>query len=137
MKRTIALYSAAIAAAAFALQWLEYQYAIRLFSTEIYVVVIALLFAVLGVWVGHALTRRDRPAAFTRNEQAIDYLGISEREYQALELLAAGHSNREIADRLCVSPNTVKTHLAHLYDKLDVSRRTQAVSRARELKMIP
>ena len=138
MKKTIVIYSLVIAAAAFALQWLEYQYAVRVLSTEIYVVVIALAFTALGIWVGNRLTARSEPVpAFERNAQAMDYLGISDREYEVLELLAEGCSNREIGDKLFVSPNTVKTHLAHLYGKLEVSRRTQAVQKARTLRILP
>ena len=137
MKTTILIYSSLIAAGAFLLQWLEYQYTVRLFSTEIYIVIVALLFTVLGIWVGNRLTRRAPRADFEKNEQALQYLGISDREYEVLELLARGHSNKEIADRLFVSPNTVKTHLAHLYGKLEVSRRIQAVKKAKELRLIP
>ncbi len=137
MKKTIALYSLAIAAAAFALQWLEYTYAVRVLSIEIYVVIIALLFTALGAWVGNRLTRGDERSRFEKNTRALDYLGISDREFEVLELLAQGHSNKEIADRLFVSNNTVKTHLAHLYGKLEVSRRVQAIHKARELRMIP
>ena len=138
MKTTIAIYSLAIASAAFALQWLEYQYAVRVLSTEIYIVVIALLFTALGIWVGGQLTRGGgAPKVFEKNIQAIEYLGISQREWEVLELLAEGHSNKEIAEKLFVSPNTVKTHLGNLYGKLEVSRRTQAVQKARTLRMIP
>ncbi|MCZ6726706.1 MAG: LuxR C-terminal-related transcriptional regulator [Acidobacteria bacterium] len=136
MKRTIIIYSLTVAVGAFLLQWLEYRYAVHVFSTEIYIVLIALLFTALGVWVGRRIAARPR-GSFDKNVRAIDYLGISEREYEVLELLAKGHSNREIGEQLFVSPNTVKTHLAHLYDKLEVARRTQAVDRARALGMIP
>ena len=137
MKKTIVFYSLAIAAAAFALQWLEYQYLVRVFPTEIYIGIIALIFTALGIWVGSRLTGGGGAAPFEKNVQAIEYLGISERQVEVLELLAQGHSNQEIADRLFVSPNTVKTHLANLYGKLEVSRRTQAVQKARALRMIP
>ena len=137
MKKAILIYSAALGGGAFVLQWLEYQYAVRMFSTELYTVAIAIGFTVLGVWVGHRLTGKRQPEAFKRNEQALTYLGISDREYQVLELLAEGHSNKEIAADLFVSPNTVKTHLAHLYEKLEVSRRTQAVTKAKSLQIIP
>jgi DNA-binding CsgD family transcriptional regulator len=137
MKKTIVVYSLAIAAAAFLLQWLEYQYVVRVFPTEVYVVVIAVLFTVLGVWVGNRLTGSAPKSEFERNRQAIDYLGVSDREVEVLELLAEGHSNQEIADSLFVSPNTVKTHLANLYGKLEVSRRTQAVQKAKQLRLIP
>ena len=78
-----------------------------------------------------------RPAeAFTPNEQVRGTLGISDREFEVLELLAAGRSNKEIAAALNVSPNTVKTHVAKLYSKLEVTRRTEAILRARELGML-
>ncbi len=118
------------------LQWLEYKYTVRVFSTEIYIVLIAVLFTVLGIWVGRRLTATSSTPPFTRNEKAITYLGISDREYEVLELLAEGMSNKEIASRLFVSPNTVKTHLARLYEKLEVSRRTQAIGKAKELHII-
>ena len=136
MMRPILIYALVIAAGALALRWLQYQYVIRLLSPEIYVVLIAAAFTVLGAWAGHRITRRPATPGAGRNQQAIDYLKISEREYRVLELLAAGHSNKEIADQLCVSVNTVKTHLANLYSKLEVSRRTQAVRKARELRLI-
>ena len=66
----------------------------------------------------------------------LEYLGVSEREYEVLTLLASGRTNKEIADSLFISPNTVKTHLASLYGKLEVSRRTQAIDRARRLRLI-
>jgi DNA-binding CsgD family transcriptional regulator len=130
------MYGLALAAGAFVLRWLEYQYAVRTFSTEIYIVLIAAAFTVLGIWLGHRLTRRGTDPDFEKNAQALHYLGVSEREYEVLALLADGLSNREIAERLFVSPNTVKTHLMHLYEKLGVSRRTQAIHKARELRLI-
>ena len=131
------IYGLALAGSAFLLRWLEYQYVVRLFATEIYVVVVAVLFTALGVWIGNQLTRKKAPGQFERNAKALLALEISEREYQVLEQLAEGLSNQEIADRLFVSANTVKTHLARLYAKLDVSRRTQAVNRAKSLRLIP
>ncbi|MFQ5524785.1 MAG: response regulator transcription factor [Thermoanaerobaculia bacterium] len=137
MKRTILLYSLTIALAALFLQWLEYQRAVRTFTPEFYSVALATAFLALGIWVGRRLTARHPRAGFEKNTQALDYLGITEREVEVLELLAQGHSNKEIADSLFVSPNTVKTHLAHLYDKLEVARRTQAIQKAKALRLIP
>ena len=137
MKKSILLYSLAVASGAFLLQWLEYQYAVRVFSTEIYIAIIALAFVALGVWVGLRLSAPPVRESFERNANAIEYLGISKREYEVLELLAQGHSNQEIAKTLFVSPNTVKSHLGRLYEKLEVSRRTQAIQKARTLRMIP
>jgi len=137
MKRAVLLYSAAIAAAALTLQWLEYRYAVRALSSEVYIGAVAVGFTALGLWAGYRLTSRGPKTAFEKNDRAIAVLGISGRELDVLELLAQGSSNKEIADRLCVSPHTVKTHLGHLYDKLDVARRTQAVQKARELRILP
>lgn len=137
MKKTIVLYALALAAAAFALQWLEYQYVARVFAPEIYVVLIAVGFTALGAWVGWRLTRKAPPAPFEKNAAALAALEITEREYETLEHLAAGLSNKEIARRLGVSPNTVKTHLARIYEKLEVSRRTQAIQKAKDLSLIP
>ena len=137
MTRSVLSYGLLIALGALLLQWLDYRHAVRSLSTETYLLVLALLFTVLGIWVGNRLTRKRAPGPFAKNDQAMLSLGISEREHEVLQLLAAGHSNREIAERLHVSPNTVKTHLARLYEKLDVSRRTQAVQAARTLHLIP
>lgn len=137
MKRVVFLYALALAAGAFALQWLQYRYVVRTFSLEIYIGLIALAFAGLGVWAGMRLTRRPAPATFEKNAAAIASLGITRREEQVLGLLAAGKSNKEIAQKLGVSPNTIKTQVASLYQKLDVQRRTQAVQKARDLAIIP
>ena len=137
MKKTILIYGLALAAAAVALQWLDYLYAVKLFATEIYIVLIAVIFTAIGIWAGNRLTGRPAPPGFEKNIHALQSLGISEREYEVLKLLAEGHSNQEIADSLFVSANTVKTHLAHLYDKLGVARRTQAIRTAKALSLIP
>jgi len=76
-------------------------------------------------------------APFARNEARLAQLGITPRELEILEAMAAGLSNREIAERLFVSENTVKTHAARLFDKLAARRRTQAVQRAKEAGLIP
>ena len=135
--RLIAIYGVALAAGALLLDWLEVQYLLKQFSTEIYVVILCGLFTGLGIWIGHRLARPTRAEPFELNSKALTYLGISERERDVLTLLAAGHSNQEIADRLFVSPNTVKTHLQNLYQKLDVARRGQAVQKARSLSLVP
>lgn len=137
MRRTIILYALALAAGAFVLQWLQYRFLVRAFPVEIYIGLIAAAFAGLGVWAGLKLARRSAPAAFARNDAAIASLGLTLREQEVLTQLAAGKSNKEIAQKLGVSPNTVKTQIASLYQKLDVQRRTQAIQKARELAIIP
>ncbi len=137
MKKTILLYAAGLAIVAFAMQWLKYRYVSQLHSTEVYLVLIAIGFTALGLWAGYRLTRKTVSPAFEKNEAALASLGISPREYETLELLSQGHTNKEIARKMEVSPNTVKTHLSKLYEKLDVQRRTQAIQKAKELALIP
>ena len=136
--RTILIYGAVLAAGTFALEWLEFRFLVRTHATEAYVALVAAAFLGLGVWLGAKLFRRA-PATgpFAPNTLARETLGISDRELEVLELLAAGRSNKEIARRLDVSPNTVKTHVTKLFGKLQARRRTEAILRARELGMIP
>jgi DNA-binding CsgD family transcriptional regulator len=136
MVRTILIYGSLLAAGAFGLQWLEYQYVIRTHATETYLVLIALAFMGLGVWVGARLFRRPPEGPFEPNTKVRETLGVSDREFEVLSLLAQGRSNKEIAKLLDVSPNTVKTHVANLFEKLEAKRRTEAILRARELGMI-
>lgn len=137
MLRTVLIYGALLAAGALGLQWLQYRFLVQTHSTEVYVGLVALAFLGLGVYVGARLFKPPPPAPFAPNTLAQQTLGISGRELEVLELLAVGRSNKEIASRLDVSPNTVKTHVANLYEKLGVQRRTAAMVRARELGMIP
>lgn len=133
----VALYGGLLAFAALLLQWLEMQFLVRRFSLEIYLLLLCALFTGVGAWLGSRLTARRAPAAFELDREALHRLGISEREHEVLALLAAGHSNDEIAARLYVSTNTVKTHLRNLYGKLGVGRRVQAVQQARTLRLVP
>jgi DNA-binding NarL/FixJ family response regulator len=135
--RQASAYGLLLASSAFALQWFEYRQFVHDYSRELYVVLVAAAFLALGIYVG-ARAFRSRPIApdFQGNPQAQAALGISARELAVLEALAAGHSNKEIARRLELSPNTVKTHVAQLFQKLGARRRTQAIHRARELNIV-
>jgi len=135
-KRAV-IYGALLAAGTFALQWLDYQRLARAHSGDIYVFLIALAFLGLGIFVGVRAVGASKPAAFDGNPKAQAALGISARELEVLQEIAAGCSNKEIAARLNVSPNTVKTHVARLFEKLGAKRRTDAINRARELGIVP
>jgi len=148
MRRQILIYGLAGGLLILALKLIEYRFLILDHSVEIYGGLIAALFAVLGIWLGLKLTRQkeviverevlvpaDQP--FSLNRQRVSELGITKRELEILELIAAGLSNREIADRLFVSENTVKTHLSRLFDKLSAKRRTQAVQIGKDFGLIP
>jgi DNA-binding CsgD family transcriptional regulator len=136
MWKRAAIYGALLAAGALVLQWLDYQRLARMHSGDIYIFLIAALFLGLGIFVGTRV--RAAPVARANgNPQAQAILGISPSELLVLKEIAAGHSNKEIALRLKISPNTVKTHAARLFDKLDAKRRTDAVNKARELGIVP
>ena len=135
MWKRIALYGAALAAGALALQWLDYDRMAWSRPGEVYLALVAAGFLALGLFLGLRMFA-PKPAAAPGNPDAVASLGISPRELVVLQELAAGRSNKEIARRLEVSPNTVKTHLARLYEKLGAERRTDAINRARELRII-
>ena len=137
-----------------ALRLIEYRFIVLEHSIEIYGGLIALVFAAAGVWFGLKLTRKEQVivereliverevfvpagAPFALDEQRLQELGITKRELEILGLIAQGLSNREIAERLFVSENTVKIHSSRLFDKLNAKRRTQAVQRGKELGLIP
>ncbi len=137
MKKTIFIYGIALALLVFLLEYFEYRYMVREYPTEIFVLFLAILFTGIGLWAGRMLTTsKVYSNEFRRNENAIEYLQISDRELEVLELVAKGYSNKEIASNLFVSVNTVKTHLQKVYEKLEVNRRTQAVEKAKGLKII-
>jgi DNA-binding CsgD family transcriptional regulator len=138
MAKVIVFYALALGLAATALAWIEYRYLARAFSFEIYLLLVAAGAIVLGAWLGHRLTpRRGLSEPFERNAAAVRSLALSPREVEILEVLAVGDSNKEIARRLGISPNTVKTHVARIYEKLGVQRRVQAIEKARFLSLIP
>jgi DNA-binding NarL/FixJ family response regulator len=133
----MAIYGGLLAVGALALQWLDYQSLMLANAGGVYVFLIAAAFLALGVVVGARLFGRRTSAIADGNPQAQAALAISPREMTVLKEIAAGRSNKEIAARLNVSPNTIKTHAARLFEKLGARRRTDAVNRARELGLIP
>jgi two-component system, NarL family, response regulator LiaR len=156
VKKTVLIYGILGGVLIAVLKVVEYRFLVIEHSLKIYGGIVALLFSALGIWLGLKLTRtretvvvREVPVTvevevpvpvagpFQRNERRLEQLGITPRELEILEALAAGLSNREIAERLFVSENTVKTHTARLFDKLSARRRTQAVQRAKEAGLIP
>ncbi len=127
------------------LKFIEYRWLVVEHSLEIYGGLVAAVFAGFGVWLGLRVTRparvvvREVPAAaaFVRDEGKVQELALTGRELEILALLAEGLSNREIAERLFVSENTVKTHASRVFGKLGARRRTQAVQIGREWRLIP
>ncbi len=129
------------------LQLIEYRWIVVEHSVEIYGGLVALVFVSLGLWLGRRLTRPTEkvvvrevlvpaPATFVRDQARVESLGLTPRELEILELIAEGLSNREIAERVHVSENTVKTHSSRVFDKLGARRRTQAVQLGKEFRII-
>mgnify|MGYP003631627566 FL=1 len=137
MWRFVLLYALALAGGAFLLEWVQFQYFARQFGIEIFILIVAFSFGVLGIWVGMKLTPRAPRSPFEKNDAALRSLGITGREYDVLLALSSGGSNKQIARSLDVSPNTIKTHLTRLFEKLEVSRRAQAIDKAKQLQLIP
>lgn len=144
------LYGISLAVLLFILKWLQFRFVIIDHALEVYIGAIALIFTALGIWLALKLARpkiqtivvekevyitptRD----ITANEAELAKLGLSKRELEVLQLIAEGLSNQEIAARLFVSLNTVKTHSSRIFEKLDVKRRTQAIEKAKRLNLIP
>jgi DNA-binding CsgD family transcriptional regulator len=132
----LALYGGALAAGALLLDWVQYQRLARARTGDVYLLLVAAAFLALGLWAGFRLfSRRDPLPPGNPSGQAA--LGISGRELAVLKALADGRSNKEIASLLHISPHTVKTHVARLYEKLEARRRTEAIARARALGLLP
>jgi len=145
-----ALYGACMAVLLFLLKWLQLRFIIIDHALEIYVGAIAIMFTCLGIWLALKLAKPKVQTVIvekevyihpgngtTANEEELAKLGLSKRELEVLQLIAEGLSNQEIATRLFVSLNTIKTHSSRIFEKLDVKRRTQAIEKAKRLNLIP
>jgi NarL family two-component system response regulator LiaR len=148
MRKNVLLYGLVGGALIAGLRLIEYRWLVVEHSIEIYGALVALVFAGFGIWLGLRLTRPREtvvvrevmvpaPLSFVRDQDRLATLGITPRELEILELIAQGLSNKEIAVRVNVSENTVKTHSSRLFDKLGARRRTQAVQMGKELRLIP
>jgi ATP/maltotriose-dependent transcriptional regulator MalT len=167
MKRTVLVYGVIGGVLITVLQWSQYRFLVMEHSLEVYGGLTAATFAVLGIWLGMRLRgarsseqgtgdgdqksreqgigKREQKSepplrsakAFVLDEKRREGLGITRREMEVLELIAQGMSNQEIAAKLFVSENTVKTHLSRVFDKLGAKRRTQAVQMGKEMGLLP
>jgi NarL family two-component system response regulator LiaR len=151
MKRHVLIFGLVGGVLITVLKWTEFRFLVIEHSIEIYGGLTAAIFAGLGIWLGGRLTGRQRivvrevavpvalPVAepFVADERRREDLGITRREFEVLGLIAQGMSNREIAGKLYVSENTVKTHSSRVLDKLGAKRRTQAVQLGKELGLLP
>lgn len=147
MRRHVLLYGLLGGVLIAGLKLIEFRWLVVEHSVEIYGGLVAAVFAGLGIWLGLRFTRRAEtvvvvrevpaPVPFVRDEARLACLGITPRELEILELIAEGLSTKEIAARVFVSENTVKTHASRVFFKLGARRRTQAVQWGKELRLIP
>ncbi|RYJ40483.1 response regulator transcription factor [Flavobacterium beibuense] len=148
--KDLILYSSSLALLLLLLRWLEFRFLVLSTSLDIYIGIIAAVFMGLGIWLALKLFK-PKPKTivvekevyvtptpeFVLNQKELDNLNLTIRELEVLELMAKGMSNKEIADQLFVSLNTIKTHSGKLFEKMEVKRRTQAVEKAKRLSIIP
>jgi len=147
--RSVFIYGASLAILLLLMKWLEWRFIIVDYAFELYAGALAIIFTLLGIWLALKLTRPKtntiivekevvvKTNHFVLNEKELQNLGLSKRELEVLQLMAEGLSNHEIASRLFVSLNTIKTHSSKVFEKLEVNRRTQAVDKAKKLSLIP
>lgn len=147
--KTTILYGLCLALLLFVLRWLELRYLVFNLKLELLVAAIATVFMGLGIWLTLKLVKPKKETIvfekevyittekeFVLNGMLLEMLNISPRELEVLQLMAEGLSNAEIAERLFVSVNTVKTHTSKLFEKLEVKRRTQAVEFGKRYNLI-
>jgi two-component system, NarL family, response regulator LiaR len=142
------IYGVSLALLLLLLKWLEWHFVIANHALEVYSSAIAIVFTALGIWLALKLIKPKvntiviekhvaADTSFNLNEAELSKLRISSRELEVLQFMAKGLSNKEIAERLFVSLNTIKTHSSNLFIKLEAERRTQAVEKAKRLGLIP
>lgn len=127
----------------FAIHYFENSFFLGDISTKTYITIIGIIFLGIGAYAGIKLARRkthiEYVEKYIEKETAINIAEnniLTVRENEMLVCIIKGYSNKEIADKLFVSENTVKKHLNNIYSKLGVSRRTQAISKAKELGIV-
>lgn len=136
MARIIIVFGILFAVLGFALNWLQFRLLARDIRTEMIIAIIAVIFVAIGIWLGLSFRRKPQ-AEFARNDKAIETLGLSARELEVLQQLANGAPNKIIARKLEISPNTVKTHISRVIEKLGAQNRTEAIAKAREISILP
>ena len=148
--KLVIFYGASLAGILLLLKWLEFRFVIMDHAFEVYIGAIALIFTSLGIWLAIKLAKPKtetiivekqvyitKPTeGFVPDEKILASCNISKREWEVLALMSEGLSNQEIAERLFLSLNTIKTHSSNLFEKLDVKRRTQAIEKGKRLGIL-
>lgn len=141
--RQILLYGLILGALLVFMQFIQYRLVFMQHAESVYTGLVAVVCCIAGIWGGHKIASKwnkkpGEPVRFAEppNEKVLADLNITPRELEVLQLIAEGLSNQEIADRLFLSLNTVKTHTSNVFSKLDVQRRTQAIQKAKGLGLL-
>ena len=147
--KQIIIYGASLAVLLFMLKWLETRYILLDQQLDTYLGIVAVLFTALGIWLALKIQKPKVETVivekkvvltigpdFILNEDEVRRLNLSKRELEVVQLMADGLSNQEIASKLFVSLNTIKTHSSKLFEKMEVKRRTQAIEMAKRLGII-
>jgi len=137
LKKTILIFGILIAAILSLFQLSKFAIISGNSSLEFTIASIAICFFCIGLYLNKKAAKKIGNASTTTiDSKKIETLGISKREYEVLCEIAKGYSNKEIAARLFISESTIKSHVSNLYVKLDVKRRTQAIQKAKTLKIL-
>jgi DNA-binding CsgD family transcriptional regulator len=144
MKQVVIGFGLIILALLVLFQLAQYSYFRFNYGAEIWIGVFSIAFLAIGIFLSkrlfktkpHIIEKQIVVDNFTLDEKQLEKSGISKRELEILQLINEGLSNQQIAGKLFVSENTVKKHISNLFLKLDVERRTEAVKKAKEMRIL-
>lgn len=142
----VVLYGLGLAVMLFLLRWMEWKFLIVDYAIDIYIGMIAVLFTALGIWIALKLTKPKVKTMIVEKEiyvsnfsidaRELERLNLRPRELEVLQMMSRGMSNAEIGEQLFISLSTVKTHVSGLFEKMEVRSRTQAIDKAKKLRII-
>lgn len=136
MKKTVLIFGLLILALLLLFQLSKYALISNDLHIEIIIALIAIVFFFVGVYLNKkSLSKPEIPSGIINHEKIKD-LEISNREYEVLQKISEGLSNKEIGEVLFLSESTIKTHVSNLLVKLNAKRRTQAVQIAKMFQII-
>lgn len=136
MKKTVLIFSSLIFAILLIFQISKYSLAVGNTSSEWVIAAVAIIFFVIGVYINKKSLHKTTSAEIEIDQKKIDALGLSKREFEVLNGIASGLSNKEIGEELFLSESTIKTHVSNLFVKLNAKRRTQVIQKAKEMRLI-
>lgn len=136
MRKTIGVFTLLILGLLLLFQTSKYSMISGNLSFEIIVAIIAIVFFFVGIYINQKSLHKKQTTSYKIDEKKIEALELSKREYEVLQLISKGLSNKEIADSLFLSESTIKTHVSNLLVKLNAKRRTQAIEVAKQLQIL-